>query len=267
MIELDLTGWPDPALASPPPAHRYRLPGLLLAAVLAVALGASAPGVPTLWQAVGTLPVHNTDTPFLLAGDELYSIAAAGDEWVVTAWSIGGQAPRQLWTAPTAARVSGPDDVGFARVSATRVGAVVLLSDGPATSVLDADTGHLRWSLPVPVMPLPGGRVGIVQHQQFRSGTVYDQDSGEPGMLYFSSTGEPHTEPPLHTEVRGVDLDTGAALWSVSLGGSVNVVAAPGTAPAVLILSSGRIERLDGHTGAVLHRAAPATVDGAGPTG
>lgn len=267
LIELDLTGRPDPALASPPPAHRYRLPGLLLAAVLAVALGASAPSVPMLWSALGTLPVSDTDTPFLLAGDELYSIAAAGDEWVVTSWAIGGRTPRKLWAAPTSARVGDRDDVGFARVYATRAGAVVLLSDGPATSVLDARTGHLRWSLPVPVMPLPGGRVGIVQHQQFRAGTVYDQDSGEPGMLYFSSTGEPHTEPPLRTEVRGVDLDTGAALWSVSLGGSVNVVAAPGTAPAVLILSSGRIERLDGNTGAVLHQAAPATVDGVGPTG
>ena len=27
----------------------------------------------------------------------------------------------------------------------------------------------------------------------FRPGTAYDQDSGEPGPLYFSATGEPHT--------------------------------------------------------------------------
>jgi outer membrane protein assembly factor BamB len=133
--------------------------------------------------------------------------------------------------------------------------------------VLDAATGRLRWSLPVPVTPLPGGRVGVVQRQEFRSGTVYDQDSGEPGLLYFSSTGEPHTEPPLRTEIRGVDLSTGATLWSTSLAGSVNVFEVPGTAPAVLILSSARIERRDGVTGAVARLATPADFGGARPVG
>jgi hypothetical protein len=267
LIELDLTGRPDPALASPPPARRYRIPGLLLAAVLAVALGGSAPGVPTLWREVGTVPVGGTDTPFVLAGSAIYGIASAGHERIVTAWEIGGSAPRKLWTAASAGRVADPDDVGFSRVDAVQAGDVVLLSDGPATSVLDARTGRLRWALPVPVTPLPGGRVGVVQRQEFRAGTVYDQDSGEPGQLYFSSTGEPHTEPPLRTEVRGVDLDTGATLWSTSPPGAVNVLTPSGGSPAVLILSSDRLERRDGDTGAVQRQLALPEIDGNRPVG
>jgi outer membrane protein assembly factor BamB len=254
LIELDLTARPDPAPTPLPPAHRYRVAGLLLAAVLVVALGGAAPAVPWLWRQLGTVPAPDLETPFELAGERLFTFTETGTERVATAWQIG-DAPRRLWTARYPIRVAGPNDIVFGGVHATPAGDVVLLSDGPATTVVDARTGKQRWTLPVPVKPLPGGRIGVVESQRFRPGTVYDQNSGDPGPLYFSATGEPHTEPPIRTELQGVDLGTGRTVWSAPARGSVNVFVAPGDAPAVLVLSSDRLERRDGDTGALLGQA------------
>jgi outer membrane protein assembly factor BamB len=132
---------------------------------------------------------------------------------------------------------------------------------------VDARTGRARWTLQLPVRPLPGGRVGVVESQHFRAGTVYDQNSGRPGPLYFSATGEPHTEPPTRTDVRGVDLGTGRTVWSVTARGSVNVFVAPGDAPVVLILSSDRLERHDGDTGALLGQVPVPRTRQEGPAG
>jgi hypothetical protein len=117
----------------------------------------------------------------------------------------------------------------------------------------------------MPVEPLAGGRIGLIQEPRFRAGTVYDQDSGEPGMLYFTADGEPHTEAPFRTDVRGVDLGTGATVWTFAVAGSVIAEKAPGDAPAVLLLSAGGIERLDGTTGKVEHRTTLPTVKGRSP--
>ena len=251
VIELDVTGRPTPALSSPPPIHRYRLPVLLLAAALLLALGGAAPPGPMLWEPLGVVPAPGgPEAPFQLTGGRIYTVGSTGGQRVTTAWALENP-PRKLWTTRFPARVQGPDEVAFGGVEATRVGGVVLLSDGPATTVADDATGQRRWTSPVQITPLAGDRIGIAQYQRFRSGTVYDQDSGEPGLLYFSSTGEPHVEPPLRTEVRGIDLRTGSTVWSASAPGSVNVFAAPGPAPAVLVLASDRLERLDGDTGVV----------------
>jgi len=253
LIELDLTARPDAEPTSLPPAHRYRLAGLLAAAVLVIALGGAAPAVPWLWRQLGTVSAPGLETPFELAGNRLFTFVEAGAERVATAWQIE-TAPRHLWTARFPVRVAGPNDVAFGGVHATPAGDVVLLSDGPATTVVDARTGELRWTAPVPVTPLPGGRIGVTESQHFRAGTVYDQNSGRPGPLYFSATGEPHTEPPTRTDVRGVELATGRTLWSVPARGSVNVEVAPGDEAAVLILSADRLERRDGDDGALLRQ-------------
>jgi outer membrane protein assembly factor BamB len=204
-----------------------------------------------LWRHLGTVPAPGgSETPFQLTGDRVYTVASSGARRVATAWALD-EPPRKLWTTSFPTRVVGPDEVAFGGVDATQTGAFVLLTDGPATTVVDAATGRRRWSSPVQIVPLAGGRIGFAQYMTFRPGTVYDQDSGEPGSLYFSSTGEPHVEPPLRTEVRGVDLATGATVWSVSVAGSVNVFPAPGATPAVLVLASDRLERLAGDTGAI----------------
>ena len=266
LIELDLTAQPDATPTSPPPAHRYRLPGLLLAAVLLLAAGGAVPALPTLWRRVGEVPVAGgPEAPFQLTGGRLYTVAAAGAERVVTGWTMTGP-PRRLWSIRLPAPMLGDDDIGFGGVDAEQAGDVVLLSAGPLVTAVDAGSGAARWKSPLPVTTLPGGHVGVVLDQQFRDGTRYDQASGDPGMLYFSSAGEPHTEPPLRTEVRGIDLATGARRWTVTAAGAVNVLTAPGGDPAMLLLTSDRLERIDGMSGEVRRQVRLPGVGGSGPT-
>ncbi|WP_250038202.1 outer membrane protein assembly factor BamB family protein [Paractinoplanes maris] len=264
MIELDLTAQPDPTLTTAPPAHRYRLPGLLLVAVLLLAAGGAAPVLPVLWRYLGAVPAPGgPEAPFQLAGGQVYTFAAVSEtERVTTAWSLA-EPPRELWRKRLPARPE--SDLGMTGLEARPAGDAVLLGDGTRTTVVDARTGATRWTSPTSIAPLPGGRVGVVQGHQFRDDTVYDQASGEPGMLYFSATGEPHTEPPLRTDVRGVDLATGRTLWTVSAAGSVNVDVVPGDEPAVLLLSSDRLRRIDGDTGKVEASVPLPPVDGAPP--
>jgi hypothetical protein len=253
LIELDLAAPPDPRLDSRLPARHYRFAGLILAAVLLLTLGGAAPGPHTLWRYLGAVPPPvGAETQSRLAGDRVYTVASSGGLRIATAWQAESP-PRRLWTVRLAARVSGPDTVGYGGVEARPAGDVVLLSDGPQTTVVDARTGAVRWTSPVGITQLGSGRIGLVQNQVFRPGTAYDQDSGAPGMLYFSSTGEPHTEPPIRTEIDGVDLRTGKAVWTASVPGSINVFTTRGDAPAVLVLASDRLERLAGETGAVEH--------------
>jgi outer membrane protein assembly factor BamB len=267
LIELDLTTQPDPTLSSAPPAYRYRLPGLLLAVVLVLVLGGASTGAPTLWRYLGAVPPPGgSETQSRLVGDRVYTMASAGGQRIATAWQIETP-PRKLWSVRFPARVAGPDAVSYGGVEARPAGDVVLLSDGPATTVVDARTGAVRWRSPFGVTPLPGGRIGVIQSQVFRPGTLYDQDSGEPGLLYFSSAGEPHTEPPVRTEVRGIDLRTGAAVWTAAAAGSVNVFTAPGDAPAVLVLASDRLERIDGDTGRLEHTVKLPPIGDNGPAG
>ncbi|GIF18359.1 hypothetical protein BJ973_008680 [Actinoplanes tereljensis] len=249
LIELDLTTQPDLTLASPPPAYRYRLPGLILAVVLVIALGGAAAPGSTMWRYLGAVPPPGgAETQTRLVGDRIYTIAGSGGERVTTAFELGVSPPRARWTVRYPGRVIGPDDIGFGGVEARQSGDAVLLSDGPATTVVDADTGRSRFQSEVGITPLPGGHTGVVQNQVFREGTVYDQDSGDPGLLYFSSTGQPHVEPPVRTEIRGLDLTTGDTRWTIGLPGSINVLT---VGSAVYVVASDRLERIDGDTGRV----------------
>lgn len=261
LIELDLAAPPGQPLGSAPPAQRYRLTGLLLAAVLVVALGGGAPPGTLRWRYLGGVPSPGgPESAFRLDGDRAYTVAGAGSDRVVTAWALA-QPPRKLWAVPFPARVVGPDQVTFGDVRASRAGDVVLLSDGPATTAVDAGTGAERWRSPDQVQPLAGDRIGLVQEPEFRAGTLYDQNSGAPGPLYFSASGEPHTEPPVRTDVRGLDLRTGAGVWSAALPGSVNLF----TGAGLVILSSDRLTLRSPDTGAVLRETPLPTIAGQAP--
>ena len=262
LIELDLAAPPDQLLSSAPPAWRYRLTGLLLAAVLVLALGGAAPRGSLHWHYLGAVPLPvASESSFQLNGDRAYTVAGTGTDRAVTAWALAGP-PHKLWTASFPARVVGPDQVTFGDVRVRRAGDMVLLSDGPATAAVDARTGLPRWRSPIPVQPLPGDRIGLVQEPEFRAGTLYDQDSGAPGPLYFSASGEPHTEPPTRTGIRGVDLRTGATVWSAALPGSVDTF----TGTGLLILSSDRLTLRSIDTGAVLHETPLPKIAGQAPS-
>ncbi|GAA2621692.1 outer membrane protein assembly factor BamB family protein [Paractinoplanes durhamensis] len=264
LIELDLTTRPDLTPTAPPPAYRYRLPGLVLAAVLVVVLGGAAPAGSTLWRYLGAVPPPGgAETQSWLVGDRIYTVSGSGGERVTTAFAVDPK-PHQLWTVHYPGRVIGPDDIGFGGGQARQSGDNVLLSDGPATTVVDAATGRVRWQSEVNITPLPGGRIGVVQNQVFRDGTLYDQDSGDPGLLYFSSTGQPHVEPPVRTEVRGVDLATGEQRWTVALPGSVNVLFRDSD---VIVVASDRLERIDGGTGVVQRKVGLARIGADRPVG
>ncbi len=251
------------------PVRHYRLAGLLLAALFVAVLGGATPAVPQVWREVGSVPAPDAEMPFDVVDGRLYTFDAIGEtRTTATAWTLEDR-PRRLWSVPISAGPAGPEGlrVSFGGAHVEHVGDLVLLSSGPETMVVDARTGAVRWSSPSLVVPLAGGRIGVVESERFRPGTVYDQESGRPGPLYFSSDGVPHTEPPLRSEVRGVDLSTGRTVWSASASGSVNMVPVPGDAPAVLVLSSTGIERRDGDTGEVLRRV-PLNRDGRpGPIG
>ena len=265
LIELDLTAQPGPALGSRPPAHRYRLPGLLVAALLAFAVGGAAPVTPMLWRFLGAVPrPGDSEAQSRLVGDRVYTLASDGGNRVTTAWQVG-EPPSELWTTRFPARQIGPDDIGFGGVDARAAGDVVLLSDGPATTVVDAATGRVRWHSDVGVAPLAGNRIGLAQNPVFRAGTEYDQESGAPGALYFSATGLPHVEPPLRTTLSGLDLRTGATVWTAALPGSVNVFAVGGGDPAVVVLASDRLQLIDGLTGTTRRTVPLPKVGGAGP--
>jgi outer membrane protein assembly factor BamB len=262
LIELDLAAPPGQPLSSAPPARRYRLTGLILAALLVLALGGAAPPGSLVWHYLGTVPAPaGPESPFQLDGDRAYTVAGSGTGRVVTAWALDGP-PRKLWAVPFPARVVGPDQVTFGDVRVRRAGDVVLLADGPATTAVDARTGAVRWRSPIPVQALAGDRIGLVQEPEFRAGTLYDQDSGAPGPLYFSAAGEPHNEAPVRTTIRGVDLRTGATVWSAALPGSVNLFAGA----RLLILSSDRLTSLSPDTGAVLRDTPLPEIAGQAPS-
>jgi len=266
LIELDLTAQPDRTPGSRPPARRYRVPGLLLAAVLLLTAGGAAPVVPVLWRYLGEVPAPGVPAaPFALAGGRVYT-SSAGAERVTTAWSLT-EPPRRLWSARLPSPDSAePDDYSWGGPEVVPAGAVVVLGTGRDTTVVDAVTGAVRWTAKKPLTPLSDGRTALTLDHVFRAGTRYDQASGAPGQLYFSATGEPHTEPPLRTELHGVDLGSGRTLWTVTAAGSVNVMVVPGAKPAVLLLSSDRLRRIDGATGAVVRNVPLPAVDGDGPS-
>jgi len=262
LIELDLTAQPDHPPTSIPPVRRYRTPGLVLALLLLLVLGgAAAPGA-LHWSYLGAVPAPPLqESPFQLGGDQLFTVGGGGDGRTVTAWTLA-KPPVRRWSLPFPARAPGPSEVAFGDVRVRRAGDIVLLTDGPRTTAVDDRSGAVRWQANVVVRPLPGDRIGLVQEPQFRPGTEYDQDSIAAGEVFFSATGVPHSEPPIRTDLRGVDLRTGDTVWS---GEAAGAVATYLDAAGVLVLESNRLTLRAIDTGAVLRTTTLSRLDGQDP--
>lgn len=266
LIELDRDTPLDPGTGQSPPPRLYRPLGLVIAVLLAVVLGGAAQRPGTRWEYMGVIPpTAGVETPIQLAGGHLFTVAPAGARRILTAWTLE-PAPARLWSADLPASVAAdPANGAFIPVWVRQSDDVVLVTAGMSTTAIESGTGRIRWTTGVRITVGDGG-VGMVVERIFRPGTVYDQDSGEPGMLYFSADGQPHTEPPIRTEVRGVDLATGRTLWTADQAGSVIADPVPGEHPGVLITASDRLTLHDARTGAVLRETALPERAGAGPS-
>lgn len=262
LIELDLAAPPDHPPSSIPPVHRYRTTGLVLAVVLVFVLGGGAAPGPLRWRYLGAIPLATVaESPFQVGDDDrVYTAGGQGADRTVSAWTLA-KPPVRLWTVPVPARPVVPNQVTYGDVRPQRAGDVVLINDGPQTTAVDARTGAPRWQAGIGVDPLPGGRIGLVRDPKFRPHTEYDQDSGAPGELFFSATGVPHDEAPIETDLRGIDLRTGATIWSAEAAGSVVVLEADG----VLVLESNRLTLRSTETGAVLRTTVLPRLHGLAP--
>lgn len=248
VIELDLDAPPTPT-GSRPPIRALRPVALVVVALLALVLGGSAPATPVLWRQVTFVPVSDEDSRFVLDGGRLYTVdRPPGVIGEVAAVDLATAEP--LWSFTTPAQSRNGGDSFFTRTNLSVSGDRVLVQgEDFATSVLDAGTGEVRWTAPGRVEPLGAGRA-MVQRTEFRRGTEYDLRSGDAGALYWSSEGRPHTEPPLRTEITGVDLRTGQRSWTERSPGSVFTAPVDG-GTGLLVAGHRRIAVLALDTGAV----------------
>jgi hypothetical protein len=262
LIELS----PDRPLVAPvplPPAYRYRAFGLALAAVLVLALAGAVPAQVLSWLPAGLVPLP-PDADFQVAGGRLFTFEVSGGRRVTSAWTA--RPLRRIWQVSTADDTSDGPQQGGGSVSVA--GDFVLLQAGQTSTVLDARTGAVRWSSPLPIVPL-GGTIGMIETDRFQDGTEYDEQSGAPGALFFGSDGQPHTEPPLASDLTGVDLATGRRLWTASFPGSIDSGSiapgkARGRAGAVVVAASDQLSLISVQDGKVLAtRSLPPATDGA----
>jgi outer membrane protein assembly factor BamB len=267
LIELDLDVPPDRlAGRRTPPPWRYRPLGMALVVILALTLAGATPRGGTFWRPLGLIPADaGTEATIQLAGGRVFTVVLAGESRTLSAWDPQ-PSPHRLWSAevPISATFDPANGV-FGVVRVQRIGDLLLVGAGLSSTVLDADTGAIRWTTANRITPVGDG-LAVLTDRMFRAGTLYDQESGDPGMLYFSADGQPHVEPPVRTEVRGLDLATGTVLWTATPGGSVTAEAAGGDGPAaVLITASDRLSLRDGRTGEVLRETELAQEGGTGP--
>jgi outer membrane protein assembly factor BamB len=251
LIELDLYA---PTESPPGRAQRghHRYGGIALAVVLLLTLAGSAPATSVLWRRIGLAPLAAPDASYQFVGGRLYTFDSAGDRLVTTAWSMDPL--RRLWSRTTTVPDAQTYGVmpGFGWFVAPVEGDQVVLQSRLSSTVVDARTGAVRWTSPVPVMATAGGRVGLVYEQHFRPGTEYNQATGASGPLYYADDGAFHTEPPLHTTLRALDLRTGRQLWQTVRAGRVIAADVRGNADRIVVVAPGWLGVLAAGTGAVL---------------
>lgn len=251
LIELDLYAPAEFTVGSPPPG-RHRPLGAALVLLLVLALAGATPARSVLWRHAGLAAIDSPQGTYQLLGGQLYTFDALAGRLVTTAWSMDPL--RRLWSRSTQVQVPDQDGMlpGLGRFVTQAGSGDVLLQAEQGSTIIDARTGAVRWSSPVPVAPVVGGRIGLIHDQQFRPGTRYDQATGASGPLFFSTTGVFYTEPPVRTTLRALDIRTGRPLWSVTLPGPVLAAPAPGDPDAVLLVAADRLGLRAAATGAVL---------------
>ena len=249
VIELDLDaphGQPDLR----PPAHRYRWAGLAVVAALLLALGGAAPAQSVLWRTLGAIELDGSDF-WTLADGRVFTL----HDGEASGWQVTPDSLSQRWTTSLPLAPATRDARVFigGRLLVTG-GALLAQTPDYAASVLDPATGRVHWRSPTPIEQAVDG-VGLSRKTFFRTETEYNRATGDPGAIYVSDDGTPHTEPPVRTDLHGTDLITGRDLWTVEAAGSVFATEAAG---AVLMIASDRVALIDPHTGAVRReRAAP----------
>ncbi|AGL20191.1 PQQ-binding-like beta-propeller repeat protein [Actinoplanes sp. N902-109] len=239
LIELSTERPAQPVAAGPPPARYYRRAGLLVCALLVLALGGAAPQVSMLWQRTARLPTGNAD--FAIGDGRVFTVAFTAAAPPITAWSAG--TGRRLWSVP-----GPPGDTEGRYTLYAGISGLLIVTVGDTTTVLDAATGALRWQTPAALQTLDT-HTGLLVEERFRPGTGYDPNSGDPGLLYGTGLGNLHTEPPVSTALRGVDLATGRTRWTASTPGPAATTA---TAAGLVVIAAGRITLRSAATGAVL---------------
>jgi hypothetical protein len=262
LIELD-RDTPPARPSGRPPARSFRPAAVAAAALLALALGGAAPAEPVLWQRVGLVPLAGASTSYQLVDGVLYTLDGNANRRTTTAWAL--HPLRRLWNVSTDLQLDESGTVihdSGATLAAT--GGHLLLQSEIGATVVDPASGTVRWSTRASVIAYSGG-TGVVQQTVFPPGTEYDQSSGDPGALYWSADGRPHTEPPERTIVHGVDLSTGRDRWTLEERGSVYVVPATGDSPGFVVIAADRLIRLAADTGAVIRQRAHASAEVAYP--
>ncbi len=257
VIELDLYAPPEPEPGRPRRRWhpgRYRAAGLVVVLLLALALDAAAVPVPQLWRAAGFVPITPQGS-FQVFGGRMFTFDRSEGVLTTTAWRL--DPARQLWShrsAVTADAADTPQGFGwFVRP----VGDLVVLQVGQDTDILDAATGAVRRHRAAAVMPLTGS-YGVEYDETFASGDeAQSDDNGE--TIYYGSDGLFHSDPPSHTDVRVVDLATGAVRWSAGFTGGAVVDTVPGRPDVLLFYSRTGFSLRALTTGAVL---AARAVDG-----
>ncbi len=248
LIDLDLVA-PVAPRPSRPPDRYFRYVAVLAVVALVLTLGGDVLTVPVLWHRTGLAPLAGASTSYQLVGGTLYTLDGNANRRTTTAWSLNPL--HKMWSLSTALQL---DDSGTVihddAATLSRIGPHLLLRSGSVATVIDPATGRIRWTSKVPLLT-GRGTTALVQDARFPAGTEYNQSSGDPGSLYFSAGGVPHTSPPERTVLHGLDLATGRQLWAHTEPGSVYAVPAGDATDGYLVISADRIALLDGRTGAV----------------
>jgi hypothetical protein len=249
---IELTRPPRTPAPVRPPVHSYRRVGLVLCLALVALLGGAAVGEEVAFRPAGRLQVGENEN-FAIVADRLVDVRFAPQP-VVTAWATAPM--RKLWSRTQPAW---PEDSPYYISGGTAD--VLMISEERATTVLDMHTGERLWQSPTPLQMIDAD-TGLVLEERFRPGTEYDQESGDPGRLYGTTSSTLHTEPAQSTDVRGVDLRSGRTLWAVSEPGSIT---AGYFGEDVVIISATRLAVLDAKTGDLVRQATLPKNGGKGP--
>jgi outer membrane protein assembly factor BamB len=247
VIELDLYappgGEPGPRRRRP---RRYRAAGLVVVLLLTLALGGAAVPVPRMWRPAGSVPI-TPEGSFQLFDGRLFTFDRSGATLTTTAWRL--DPPRRLWSHRSTVPAAEGVPAGFGWFVRPAEGSVVLQA-GPVTSVLDAATGRVRWQRRGAVDPVTGP-YAVEYDETFAPGGGVDT-SDRSGMVFYGSDGLFHDDAPAHTDIRVVDVMTGAVHWQAGFDGGAVATAVPGRPDALLVDSRTGFSLRALATGAVL---------------